>query len=176
MREREKCRWVGDSHCATLAFLTSTLHPTVCSRAEKQREKDNIELHGENKRNTFRQWELAYELETCTCFLFCSWSGFCLIYCQLNLVESMRSYWCGRYMREVAMEWQYNENSIEEEKQGASVLYCCALLVRNLPYSSPRPIHCDLISAFLFFYITPQSNYCILFSNSLSLSLSHSLI
>lgn len=77
-------------------------------------------------------------------------------------------------MRGVAVEWQYNENSIEEEKQGASVVCCCALLVRNPPYSSPRPLRCDLISAFLFFYITPQSNYCILFSNSLSLS--HSLI
>lgn len=53
--EREKCRWVSDSHCATLASLTSTLPPTVCSRAEKQREKDDIELQRENERNTFRQ-------------------------------------------------------------------------------------------------------------------------
>lgn len=39
---------------------------------------------------------------------------------------------------------------------------CCGLLARNLPYSAPRPLQCDLISVFLFSNITPQSNYRIL--------------
>lgn len=85
----------------------------------------------------------------------------------------MRLYWQGGYIREVAMERKYNENSIEEEKQGASIVRCCGLLARNLPYSAPRPLQCDLISVFLFSNITPQSNYRIL---CFLLSLSRPLI
>lgn len=53
---------------------------------------------------------------------------------------------------------------------------CCSLLVRILPYSAPRALHCDLISVFLFSPITPQSNYCILsLPRSLPLSVCLSL-
>lgn len=78
-------------------------------------------------------------------------SEFFLMYCQLNTAEFMRPYWCGSYIREVAIEWKYNENSIEEEKQGASVVCSHALLVTNVPYSAPRRLHCDSIYIYKYF-------------------------
>lgn len=39
------------------------------------------------------------------------------MYSQLNMAEFMRPYWSGGYTKEVAIEWKYNENSMEEEQQ-----------------------------------------------------------
>lgn len=47
------------------------------------------------------------------------------------------------------MKWKYNEISMKEEKpQGVGVVCGSALLVRNLPHSAPKPLHCHLIISF----------------------------